>query len=338
MEKVISLSKTSYDPFIDYLKAYSILCVVLSHALPVKLWDYTMIMIWGNMQVPMFVLIQTFHAYKKGLKPQVSTRNLCKRIICPFILIQLFILLCCFGIHVISGTFPIRNELIQTLLGGGKGPGSYYPWVYVQLALILPFAWKYFQRYKMSQLLLPYVFVCVGFDILFSFIDMLEWLYRLTAVRYIFLIYLGMIWVKDGVRVNWKTVIFSLMTIGVTLFFYYTKLDLEPWFFNTGWTTHRWICYYYVGSLLTVAVWYLYRWIQRVGWIDKLVIEVAKSSYEIFLVQMAVFVLLPPIIGHFIDDVFIRFVVSFTLEIFLSVWIGIEFRNMVMTKIFKKSK
>lgn len=338
MERVITFNREGYDPFIDYLKAYSILCVVLVHALPPPFWDYTMLMVWGGMQVPMFVLIQTFHAYKKEIKPQVSAKKLWQRIIYPFVLVQVFILLFSVGISTLSGSLSIRNELIQVAVGGGKGPGSYYPWVYVQLALFLPFAWRYFQRYSMSQLFLPFILVCAAFDILFSVIDIPEFIYRLTAVRYIFLIYLGMIWVKDGVRMNWKTLIFSILTIIATLFFYYTKLDLEPWFLTTGWVTHRWICYYYVGSLLTVVVWYLYRWINRIGWIDKLVIEIAKSSYEIFLVQMAVFVLLPPVVSHLIDHMYLRSVVLFTSEIVLSVWLGIVFRNRVMNLIYKKNK
>lgn len=68
--KTISLNKDGYEPFIDFLKAYAILCVVVGHALPVALYDYTLFYIWGGMQVPMFVLVQTFHVYKKDVRPR----------------------------------------------------------------------------------------------------------------------------------------------------------------------------------------------------------------------------------------------------------------------------
>ena len=68
MEKIV-FNKAGYDPFIDYLKAYSIFCVVFAHCLPIELYNYTLFYVWGSMQVPMFILIQAFHALKKNEKP-----------------------------------------------------------------------------------------------------------------------------------------------------------------------------------------------------------------------------------------------------------------------------
>ena len=90
--KAISFNKTGYDPFIDFLKAYSIICVVIAHILPAEFYKYILFQVWGDMQVPMFVLIQVFHAYKKGLKPQLNWSILFKRICLPFAAIQAFII------------------------------------------------------------------------------------------------------------------------------------------------------------------------------------------------------------------------------------------------------
>ncbi len=90
--KAISFNKTGYDPFIDFLKAYSIICVVIAHILPAEFYKYILFQVWGDMQVPMFVLIQVFHAYKKGLKPQLNWSILFKRICFPFAAIQAFII------------------------------------------------------------------------------------------------------------------------------------------------------------------------------------------------------------------------------------------------------
>ena len=89
----ICFNKTSYDPFIDFLKAYSIICVVISHILSPEFYKYILFQVWGDMQVPMFVLIQVFHAYKKGRTPKLNWSSLLKRIIIPFCAIQSLIII-----------------------------------------------------------------------------------------------------------------------------------------------------------------------------------------------------------------------------------------------------
>ena len=113
--KTISFNKTGYDPFIDFLKAYAIICVIIAHIFPVKFWDYCLFRVWGDMQVPMFVLIQVFHAYKKGAAPIIKWYSLLKRIVLPFMVIQGFILLYRF----LSESGDVHNLLITSMIGGG---------------------------------------------------------------------------------------------------------------------------------------------------------------------------------------------------------------------------
>ena len=86
--KALTFNKTGYDPFIDFLKAYSIICVVIAHILPSEFYKYILFQVWGDMQVPMFVLIQVFHAYKKEQKPKLNWSILLKRIFFPFVAVQ----------------------------------------------------------------------------------------------------------------------------------------------------------------------------------------------------------------------------------------------------------
>lgn len=90
--RALSFNKTGYDPFIDFLKAYSIICVVVAHILPAEFYKYILFQAWGDMQVPMFVLIQVFHAYKKEVQPKLNWASLLKRICLPFIVVQLVII------------------------------------------------------------------------------------------------------------------------------------------------------------------------------------------------------------------------------------------------------
>lgn len=118
MTKTISFNKTGYDPFIDFLKAYAIIFVVVAHNFPSELWNYCLFQVWADMQVPMFILIQVFHAYKKGTAPTIKWPSLLKRIILPFVGIQAIIL----SLRLLLGLDTARNVLISSVIGGGTAP------------------------------------------------------------------------------------------------------------------------------------------------------------------------------------------------------------------------
>lgn len=219
-------------------------------------------------------------------------------------------------------------QIANILMMGGVGPGSYYPLVYLQIAIILTLLYPLFMRYTMKQLLLPFIIVCLGMDMTLTVIQCPEWIYRLTAIRYIFLIYLGMAWVKNGIKINPTTITLSLLTVFLTMFFKLTTLDLQPFFFATGWKTHRWICYYYVAFLLPAVVWGAFRMFYRIKHIENFISDIAKSSYEIFLIQMVIFFYLSMIGEHLIINIYVRYVIMIPIEVFLSLWIGISYRRL----------
>lgn len=112
---VVTFNKTGYDPFIDFLKAYSIIFVIVAHSLPTFLWKYCLFRVWGDMQVPMFILIQAFHAYKKGIAPTIKWSSLLKRIVLPFVAIQGVIL----SLRLLLSSESTHNVLISSVIGGG---------------------------------------------------------------------------------------------------------------------------------------------------------------------------------------------------------------------------
>ena len=116
--KALTFNKTGYDPFIDFLKAYCIVCVVIAHNFPVSLWKYCLFQIWGDMQVPLFILIQVFHAFKKEDGPRIKWQALFRRIVVPFVIIQFIILI----YRLVFTADSTRNILISSLLGGGVRP------------------------------------------------------------------------------------------------------------------------------------------------------------------------------------------------------------------------
>lgn len=308
--KALTFNKTGYDPFIDFLKAYSIICVVIAHILPAELYKYILFQVWGDMQVPMFVLIQIFHAYKKGAQPKLNWASLLRRICLPFIAVQAVIV----GLKTLTGG---GISWISLLISGGLGPGSYYIWIYLQIAVLLVIIWPWLKKLSIRQALFIGVTVSVGFEILFSFINLPDWFYRLLCVRYLFLIPLGLIWVEKGVLLDGKTIILSFLSIIAVLFFVFTNYDLEPFFYNTGWETHRWVCYFYLPFLLTYVLFLI--WIRLRKWAANTIKWIAARSYEIYLAQMAVFACLSSKVLIFVSNGIVRFVlcamVAFTLSI-----------------------
>ena len=309
--KTLTFNKTGYDPFIDFLKAYSIICVIIAHILPADYYKYTLFQIWGDMQVPMFVLIQVFHAYKKGIKPKLNWEGLVKRIIIPFVAVQ----------AVITGFIaPTGGGIlwINLLTSGGFGPGSYYTWIYLQIAIILVLIWPWLRKLSLKQSLLVFLLISVGLEFVCSVIDCPDWLYRLLCVRYLFMIPLGLIWVENGVELNRNTVLLSLLSIIAVLFFMFNNLDLEPIFFNTGWNTHRWICYFYISYLLTYGLYIVWERTKVSPFVEQTTKWLATRSYEIFLAQMAVLVCLSYDYFECISNHLIRFVAWALLAFALS--------------------
>lgn len=65
-DRVIPLKTGGYEPLFDYLKGIAIIMVVLAHGTGC-LKDFLLYPLWIDQAVPLFIMIQVFHAYKKIL-------------------------------------------------------------------------------------------------------------------------------------------------------------------------------------------------------------------------------------------------------------------------------
>lgn len=303
MEKVICFNKNGYDPFIDFIKAYAIICVLLGHTFPYH--HETGYSLWYGMQVPLFILVQVFHVFKKG-KYSFSFQKIIIRVFLPFLLVQL-----CLFLVLLLFTDSGNTLINSSLMGGGIGPGSYYPWIFLQFALILPIIKPLVDKINKMQITIIVLFVSIALEILSSLIHLPDSIYRLLAVRYLFIIYLGWIWVRDGIIINANTLLLSLLSLLTIVYFDYFYVNTEPWFYNTAWKTHRWPCYFYVSTLLTYILYVIYNKTKQVKYIDKATKMLARCSYEIFLIQMAVIPLCPSL--GFIPNTFLRFIIRFII-------------------------
>lgn len=276
--KQITFITNGYDGFIDFIKAYAIICVLIAHCFP---W-YNRIAgcLWMDMQVPLFILVQVFHCYKKSY-PRFDLVQSLKRVILPFLVFQFVVL-----VFVLLREHDSSLVLQHFFSGGGYGPGAYYPWVYLQIGLLLPLFYVILKRFNPSTSLIIFLSLCELFEVLFSFIHMPGWLYRLLAVRYLFLIYLGWIWVNKGVVVNWKSIILSVASALTIIYFEYFSVSDEPWFFSTSWKYHRWPCYFFVANGFIVLLHFIWNILKCNKLLLRIIKLLASASYEIFLIQM----------------------------------------------------
>ena len=285
----LHLKKDSYDPFIDFLKGVCIIFVLLNHCFPVKLQNLTFFAFWGGQAIPIFILIQVFHAYKRGFdQVKFNLKKLWNRIIAPFLYVEgLIIFVKITELYITNG--GVKDFLGTIFYGGGRGPGSYYPWLYSQFAIILPIMAIVFRKFDKKQLLLIFVVASQSFEILSCIIDMPDWpYYSLLFIRYTFLIYLGYLLVV-GIELDAVNIIISVISVGVMGIFAFSHFDMLPLFkTNTMWKICQWPCYMSVFLLIGVIrsirdkchdKWALY--IEKIG----------RLSYEIFLFQLFYYVL-----------------------------------------------
>ncbi len=266
--------------------------VVISHGTgAIRLW--LLFPLWIDQAVPVFLLIQVFHAYKSGSVRQFNTKKVWNRILQPFLCLQV-IFIVYYVVRSLLGKDLLCDRLIDGLRSGGWGAGSYYIWIYVQFALLLPCLHKCVKiRYACAL----FVVVSVLVEIVCSVSHIPEYLYRLLCLRYLFLIYLGYGWVKDGgVLLTRKRLVLACLSIlsilTLQLLHTATSVTLEPLVFDTNWTIFHWFTYFLPWSLLPVVLYQLYRWVGQTR-IGCLLTTFGHASFQIFLLQMLVYQILP---------------------------------------------
>ena len=326
--KTIAFNKQGYDPFLDFIKAWAILCVIFGHTFPyLNQVGYSL---WLASQVPLFILIQTFHSYKKDT-PKINVAKIFSRVLLPFFIceISVFSIALCLG-----GWGNFQSLLYKGLKAGGYGPGSYYPWIYLQMAILLPLIYPILKKTPEKALLWIFLITCEGGEIICSIVDIPDWIYRLLAIRYFFLIYFALKWIKKGIVPDWKMLILSLLSLATLVYFRYFSVNDEPWFYNTAWKTARWPCYYYVANLYVYMLFMFWQLIKTNNLFVRLIKVIAASTYEIFLVQMSAIYLFHKNVFGFLENELLRLVAWFVFIWLVSICVGIVIHEMINKKIY----
>lgn len=287
----LQLKRDGHDPFIDYLKGICILFVVLNHCLPSGFTDRTLFCIWGSTAVPIFLMLQVFHAFKKGINHvTVSYKKIWHRVVRPFLIAELLLVVFCFLRQVVFGDTSTAQFAETIIFWGGIGPGCYYPWIYIQFAVLMPFVASFLKLFKEQNLLLIFLVVSTLIEIIGDNMIPMR-LYRLLFLRYLFIFYLGYILVVHGFIINNRTTIIALIGMAATLLFYYSDIYIYP-FTNQKISICNWICYLYIAYGFLRILKCSQRYICLYSPIEKTIRWIGVHSYETFLLQMIVFTII----------------------------------------------
>ena len=173
---------------------------------------------------------------------------------------------------------------------GNWGPGAYYPYIYLQFAILLWIIAPWIKKVKCTiSLLFIFMIVCQLLELLSIYLQIPSDVYRFLFFRYTFLIYLGYLIAKGKLALNRGLFVISLISLFLILMFdgiIRGGKNLSFLFYMNGWRVFHWICYFHVAYILL----FLFKWIfdkmDRNWVLNRYFINCGKYSYEIFLFQM----------------------------------------------------
>lgn len=303
--------------FFDLTKGISILLVIFTH----YAWTDSERMLflfpfWVDMAVPIFMII-TGRLWTNSIMNKYespfggwSLDYLIKKIVVfsiPF-LIAFFVEFVAYTIfYGLDGTFNFF-----TVLAGGIGPGSYYFPVLLQLLLVFPIILYIIRKWDYFGLWMCFG-VCFIYEVVKVAYQMNEECYRLLALRYIFIIAVGVYSAIGKKRILMRT---KVMALGVGALFivltYYT--EYKPRIF-TLWTSTCMVSCLYIIPLFSL----MYRFGKNLKcWFLEML---GKASYSIFLVQMVYYYCADQFVYELVESKGIRLTINF----FVIILVGLLF-------------
>ena len=169
------------------------------------------------------------------------------------------------------------------------GPGSFYPWIFCQFAILLPIMAPIFRKLHGYSLLIFFLAISEFFEVFVSIFEFSEWFYRLLFTRYLFLVYLGYMITNDKIKLNRLVYCVSLVSLMSVIFFHYVDVSVSPFFVDSGWKEAHWICYIYIVFLMIPLIRKFFSMLKVNSRTRRWIEEIGRYSYEIFLFQMIYF-------------------------------------------------
>ena len=302
------------DNSIDFVKGIAALSVIFLHNMPNRM---IFSIGWYGQAVPLFLIVTaylTYAGFEKGKTmadyySSSSIKKFALRVMLPFVVVLM--LQCC--LYKLFGFDLLWQRVIAE---GGIGPGSYYPWLFLQCWLVLPLIVWVIDALKVYQSVMLFVMIGVATEWISSVTHINPDLYRLLFYRYLFVIYLACLIRKVDWRINPLMIVLALGSLTFAVVEIYGKHNFEPWFVNQ-WVGTHWITAFY-PILVFLLLMQLYRKFSH-AWLANAFAKLGSYSYEIFLCQMVVFSLIEKSRFSFIGNPRIELVAFILVTTVLSV-------------------
>ena len=266
---------------LDFIKGFAILSVILLHTLSRSmLYEiYAYFHIWQA--VPLFVFVSYYLFFVRlGQTSNVSfyfsrtnIKKVIRRVIIPFTIIELLVI-------IVNELFSFPISALSIIRNLGIGPGSYYPYIYIQLWVSAPFIFVLLRKIKYGGVIL--LLMCVVLNIVACHYVSYDRIYSFLFIRYLFIAFLAYQWYKKDIKI---CLLFSVVSI--IYYFLVIKCDINfaPWIDNR-WELQQFPAFFYT-LLLFAFLYKSYPYLNlRFGKVMKFVERLGRYSYEIFLLQM----------------------------------------------------
>ncbi len=314
------MDTTRYVP-IDTLKGLAIISVILLHS-----WDKPILLqigapfhIWQA--VPIFIILSAYNGVNSYTKADTASLHyFCKnifrrfkRLLGPYCIVLTIELLFIWCINLFMSLFAHNttteySEHIQSfyrfpdvfifIISGGYGPGSYFVPILIPLILTLPMLYLLARR-NVMMMLWTALSINIFFELYAINSGMLDEIYRLLFIRYLFAFALG-IWLAFGIDYKWLAPggIISLIYISYVNYFGYTPLA------HPSWGSQNVLSF--MWPMLLVVIWFdISKRIIFNNIYTKVLSGIGKASYHIFLTQMVYFWTLGKAINMFTSMAFV---------------------------------
>lgn len=301
------MNKAERIDIIDYLKAIAILFVIFDHIglFPI---DSILYCFMVRMAVPIFMTLSGYtfamsYTKKKSFRDMYDwsfVKGKLFRFLTPAVV-------ACIIIWLVSGK---KDNVLQMLLTGGYGPGSYYPGLMLQLLLIFPILLKVLEGKKGNLLVI--IAVNILWEISAWMFQFNDTIYRILIFRYITYIALGIL-LYAGIRLPVWSLVFSFCC-GVLYIFAIGRWGYQPYIFR-NWS----------NTALPVALYIfpiMYLFLNKMehfkidGFIGECFTTIGKASYHILFAQMFTRIIWQEYGGiNFWSVIFIRVIGSVVLGV-----------------------
>jgi peptidoglycan/LPS O-acetylase OafA/YrhL len=288
---------------IDILKGLAIISVILIHV-----YNNNFLLLIGApfylMQaVPVFLLLAAFNngfalsSVRKITLEQcydlsVIFRRL-KRLMVPYLVVWIFQLLLVLwfleseiDIYLQDPNHFFYNGFnwFFNFLSGANGPGHYFIPLVVQLIFLVPLF--YYLALRSPNLMLVFAFIL---DLVLECIavvsGMPQWLYGILLIRYIFMCALG-VWLVFQVRVMTRWILAAGL-LSALYIFAVSYLKFQFWIFSLDPAFYHAFAYFW--TLVIVVLGFQYLPSDPGNRLFRIIAELGKASWHIFLVQMTLF-------------------------------------------------